>query len=145
MSYIAARVAYDGTAFHGFQMQRAAPTIQATLEAALHTCTGSMARVVGSGRTDTGVHARGQVVATRVSWKHEIVSLQRAWNANLPGAIAVRDVVAAPDAFHPRFSAERRTYRYTVFDGGEDVMATLQSPRTSPLTDRFALYLPQLL
>jgi tRNA pseudouridine38-40 synthase len=141
--YVAARVAYDGTAFHGFQIQRTAPTIQAELEAALAACTGTAVRVTGSGRTDTGVHASGQVVSAYVPWKHSIISLQRAWNASLPKAISVRDVVDAPPDFHPRFSAECRTYRYTVFDVGEHQKSLW--PNVSPLTDRYAIYVPQAL
>lgn len=139
MPYVAARIAYDGTAFHGFQIQRTEPTIQAALEEALCSSVGSVVRVLGSGRTDTGVHASGQVVATKVPWKHSLESLQRAWNAHLPRSITVRDLVEAPNDFHPRFSAERRTYRYYLYDWGFNKNKAA-GPKVSPLTDRFALY-----
>jgi len=70
--------------------------------------------VLGAGRTDTGVHARGQVIAFDVGWRHEPVVLGRALNANLPPDVAVRDVEGAPADFHPRFDARRRIYEYTI-------------------------------
>lgn len=141
-------VAYDGTDYHGFQLQSGVPTIQGTLEAALQTVTGTFVRVVGSGRTDTGVHASGQVIAMRVPWRHAVESLQRAMNVNLPSSVAVRGLQPAPDGFHPRFSAVSRTYRYTVYDLGPVNGKALHSratPKSSPLTDRFALYVPAVL
>ena len=140
--YVAALVAYDGTDFHGFQLQPNAPTVQAALETALQLCTGEKCRVVGSGRTDTGVHANGQVVAVQVPWRHSLSDLQRAWNAHLPAAIAVRRVRLAPARFHPRFSALHRTYRYTLFDQ-PSASAEGPLPRHLPLVERFALYVRQ--
>lgn len=141
--HVCGLVAYDGTDYHGFQLQPGVPTIQGALEAALETVTGVPARVIGSGRTDRGVHARGQVIAMRVPWRHPVQSLQRALNAHLPASVAVRQFRLAPSGFHPRFSAIDRTYRYTLYDWGgiEDRSA----PRYSPLTDRFALYVPHSL
>lgn len=141
--HVCGLVAYDGTDYHGFQLQPGVPTIQGVLEAALEAVTGAQVRVIGSGRTDSGVHARGQVIAMRVPWRHAVQSLQQALNANLPGSIAVRQFQLAPSGFHPRFSAVDRTYSYTLYDwsGIED----RSSPRYSPLTDRFALYVPHLL
>jgi tRNA pseudouridine38-40 synthase len=141
--HVCGLVAYDGTDYHGFQLQPGVPTIQGTLEAAVETVTGAPVRVIGSGRTDSGVHARGQVIAMWVPWRHAVENLQRALNAKLPASIAVRQFRLAPPGFHPRFSAIDRTYCYTVYDwsGIED----RSWPRYSPLTDRFALYVPQLL
>ncbi len=141
MSYVAARIAYDGTEFHGFQIQRVESTVQAALEEALYSCCGKRVRVFGSGRTDAGVHASGQVVAVEVPWSHSVESLQRAWNAYLPRSISVRDLVEAPREFHPRFSAESRTYRYNLYDWGIDRDRSV-GPKVSPLTDRFSLYVP---
>jgi tRNA pseudouridine38-40 synthase len=131
-------VAYDGTEFHGFQLQKGVATIQGELEAALSRVTAQPVRISGAGRTDSGVHASGQVIATEVSWRHTIADLQRAWNAYLPPSIAVRGLQIAPASFHPRFSALDRTYQYTVV-----LASDLQpwAPHRSPLTDRFALYL----
>jgi len=136
--HVCGLVAYDGTAYHGFQYQLGVPTIQGTLENALRSFTDVSTRVVGSGRTDTGVHANGQVISVQVSWRHTVDDLQRAWNAHLPTTIALRSMQITPNGFHPRFSATRRTYRYTIFcvesiDGNS-------APKRSPLTDRFALY-----
>lgn len=141
--HVCGLVAYDGTDYHGFQLQPGVPTIQGALEAALETVTGAQVRVIGSGRTDSGVHARGQVIAMWVPWRHVVENLQRAINANLPASIAVRQFRLAPSGFHPRFSAIDRTYGYTLYDwsGIED----RSFPRYSPLTDRFALYVPYLL
>ena len=141
-------VAYDGTDYHGFQLQRGVPTIQGTLEAALETVTGMAVRVIGSGRTDTGVHARGQVFAMQAPWRHSVESLQRALNVNLPPTVTVRGLQQAPLGFHPRFSAVSRTYRYTVYDlspvNGK-ALASRATPRHSPLTDRFALHVSSVL
>jgi tRNA pseudouridine38-40 synthase len=110
-------VAYDGTSYHGFQFQVGQPTIQGSLEEALGRCAEPLGRVAGAGRTDTGVHAVGQVVGVQVRWRHSLDALQRAWNAHLPPDITVRRLVEAPPTFHPRFSAVQRTYRYTVIEG----------------------------
>lgn len=111
----AATVAYDGTAYHGFQRQKNAPTIQLRLEEALAGITGGPVGVTGAGRTDAGVHATGQVVAFDLEWAHGAASLGRALNANLPQDIAVRDAWQARDDFHPRFDARSRSYEYRLF------------------------------
>lgn len=139
---VAALVAYDGTDYCGFQVQPGVPTIQGTLEAALGTFTSLVGRVVGAGRTDSGVHARGQVVTAHVHWRHDCDALQRAWNAHLPPSIVVRAVQTVPVLFHPRFSATARTYRYFVVEHDSQFWS---APRTSPLTDRFALYVSKAL
>jgi len=130
-------VSYDGSDFHGFQVQERVPTIQGALEEALaHFCS-PQSRVAGAGRTDTGVHARGQVIAVQLPWRHSLAQLQNAWNARLPSAIAVRGLTIAPEGFHPRFSAEWRTYRYYLIEGDRTTLGR------SPLSDRFALYVQQ--
>jgi tRNA pseudouridine38-40 synthase len=141
--YVCAQVAYDGTDFYGFQVQRQAPTVQGVLEEALLAVTRRPVRVHGAGRTDAGVHARGQVIAAHAPWRHSIADLQRAWNAHLPKTVAIRHLQLAPDGFHPRFSALERTYRYTVVEA--DLADDPSAPRYSPLTDRFALYVTRRL
>jgi tRNA pseudouridine38-40 synthase len=126
--YVRATVAYDGTDFLGFQLQASGRTVQGVLESALGRLSGTETRVVGSGRTDAGVHAVGQVVAFYTSWRHDLTDLHRALNAVLPPDIAVSELTEAPDGWHPRFSAKWRHYRYTV----------LNSPWRSPLTRRNA-------
>ncbi len=123
-----ATVAYDGTEFSGFQVQDGGRTIQGALEAALAQVTRQTPRVVGAGRTDAGVHAQGQVIGFRVEWRHTLADLHRALNAVLPEDVAVLDLSPAPPGWHPRFSARRRHYRYTV----------LNSPLRSPLDRRYA-------
>lgn len=130
---------YDGTAYHGFQYQLGVPTIQGKLENALRTLTNTDVRVIGSGRTDKGVHARGQVIAVRLPWRHSVEALQRAWNVHLPADIVVRKLQLAPVGFHARFSAISRTYRYTIYA----TVGARAEPRRSPLTDRFALHVNQ--
>jgi tRNA pseudouridine38-40 synthase len=141
VQYVSALVAYDGSAYHGFQYQANAASVQCELEAALDRVAKRGGRVAGAGRTDAGVHASGQVIAVHVHWQHSLPALQRAWNVHLPDAITVRNVQTAPEGFHPRHSAVSRTYRYTVWQGPGDVREAVElAPRRSPLTDRFALY-----
>lgn len=138
MIHIGCLVAYDGTGFSGFQYQTNVPTIQGELELALEKITGLSCRIAGSGRTDAGVHASGQVISTKIPWRHDLVSLQRAWNVHLPRTISVRRLTLVPERFHPRFSAGRRTYRYSILwdPSGPGCVTS----KNSPLSDRFALY-----
>ncbi len=113
-------MAYDGTDFLGFQLQAGGRTVQGTLEAAVARVTeagaSSAVRVVGSGRTDAGVHAQGQVIGFRAPWRHAVPDLQRALNAVLPQDVAVVELGLAEEDWHPRFSARRRHYRYTILN-----------------------------
>lgn len=123
-------VEYDGTDFCGFQRQapEAGPTVQGELESALSRIGRASVTVIGAGRTDGGVHASGQVIAFELEWAHGPQTLARAVNANLPRAIAVRGVVECPPEFHPRFSAQGRRYRYSIYN----------AEVRSPLKERFA-------
>ena len=114
-----ATVAYDGSAFYGFQSQTGVRTVQGELERALTEIAGNQpvpakAGVIGAGRTDTGVHATGQVAAFSLEWRHPTVELARAVNHRLPADVAVLDVAECPESFHPRFSAISRTYEYAI-------------------------------
>lgn len=112
-----ALIAYDGTQYFGFQRQREDQvTIQGALETALKTVTGEPAAIVAAGRTDSGVHASGQVVCFDLAWRHGVDALQRALNVNLPADIAVRQLEVTHAAFHPRFDARRRAYRYQIYN-----------------------------
>ncbi len=121
MVRVLAVIEYDGTDFTGFQLQvgRTPPfrTVQGELEAALGTCTGEAVRVIGSGRTDTGVHARGQVVHfdTQAGIASDPPQLLRALNALLPVDVKVRALRAAPATLHARYSATSRRYCYRVY------------------------------
>jgi tRNA pseudouridine38-40 synthase len=108
-------IAYDGTHFLGSQRQAASRTIQGELEKALHKLGWNRQTVYLAGRTDTGTHARGQVATFDLDWGHGIDGLRKALNANLPQDMAVREVKVVEDAFHPRFDASSRWYRYQLF------------------------------
>jgi len=110
-------IAYDGTAYAGWQAQRDEPTVQGTLEAAIAQVTGQAVRVLASGRTDAGVHALGQVVGFRTQSALPSEVLLRAINAVLPRDIAVLDAAEAPEGFHPIRDALRKRYRYVIHDG----------------------------
>jgi tRNA pseudouridine38-40 synthase len=122
------QVEYDGTDFQGFQVQAEGRTVQGEIERALQRLTQVPTRVVGAGRTDSGVHAKGQVIAFRVPWRHRVADLHRGLNAVLPADLSLRRMGRAPEGFHPRYSAVARLYRYTVWTG--DVR--------SPLVARYA-------
>lgn len=113
MTRYRATLAYDGTAYYGYQVQPDVPTVQGEIEAALVTILGTATTVWAAGRTDTGVHATGQVIAFDAAWKHDAPTLLRALNANLPDDIALQSIQPQAD-FHPRFDALSRTYRYRV-------------------------------
>lgn len=109
-------VAYDGSTFHGFAPNRDVPTVTGALTEALEKITQSEVRLVAAGRTDAGVHARGQVVSVDLPSRIKIDSLARKLNALCGPQIAVRDAAWVPDTFHARFSAMWRHYRYTVLN-----------------------------
>lgn len=123
-----ATIAYDGTAYHGYQIQRDRPTVQGALEDALLRLTGQAVRVQGAGRTDSGVHAHGQVISFTADWRHGPAVLQRALNALLPADIVARTLEPAAETFHARYGACRRLYVYTV----------VQSTWRLPLLERYA-------
>lgn len=108
---------YDGTGYRGWQRQPDAPTVQETCERALAEVLGEPVAIVAAGRTDTGVHARGQVVHLEQPGKLEPAELCRAWNAHLPRAIWVERLEEAAPDFHARHDARRRTYRYYIAEG----------------------------
>lgn len=124
MNFFKSIVAYDGTDFHGFQRQaNGLRTVQSELEKALRSVGWSGNSLVAAGRTDAGVHARGQVIAFRMDWRAEDEDLIKALNANLPSDIAVWHVEKVVEDFHPRFSAIRRRYEYSVY------LSSLRDPR----------------
>jgi tRNA pseudouridine38-40 synthase len=110
-------IAYDGTAYAGWQLQPERPTVQGTLENAVAKVTGRHVRMLASGRTDAGVHALGQVVGLRTDSALPPEVLLRAINANLPHDVAVLDVAEAPERFHPIADVVRKRYRYLIHDG----------------------------
>lgn len=117
------RMHYDGGAFSGWQRQPETRTVQGELERALAAVCGEPVDAIGSGRTDAGVHARGQAVGVRVAPRWSAERLRRAVNAHLPDDAWVAEAHAMVPAFHARYSAEQRRYAYYI---GTD--ATAASP-----------------
>jgi tRNA pseudouridine38-40 synthase len=108
---------YDGTDFFGWQTQPGFRTVQETLETALGKLTGERIRANASGRTDTGVHALGQVINFYTQTRHAPEVLVRAVNAHLPPDIVVTEAVDMPQAFDANRDARRKLYRYVIHDG----------------------------
>lgn len=121
-------LAYDGTDFLGSQRQGPKRTVQGEVEAALRGIGWQGSAILLAGRTDTGVHASGQVAAFDLEWKHSGEELKSALNANLPPDIAVWKTVKTRRDFHPRFDALARCYRYSTFS----------QPERNPLLERFS-------
>lgn len=121
-------LAYDGTEFNGSQRQAKSRTVQSELERVLIRLGWQGKSVLLAGRTDTGVHASGQVATFDLEWKHPPQELVPALNGNLPADMAVRAAKIAPDDFHPRFSATSRRYCYRLFC----------QPLRDPLRERYA-------
>jgi len=118
---------YDGTDFHGFQVQPGVRTIQGTIEPILQELLSEDTRLTGAGRTDEGVHALGQVANFKTGSQMACDVLMRALNGKLPVDIAIRSVDEVPLEFHARFSARSRVYQYNI------------SLLRSPIRRRYAL------
>ncbi|HEX4165421.1 MAG TPA: tRNA pseudouridine(38-40) synthase TruA [Bryobacteraceae bacterium] len=108
-------VAYDGTDFNGWQVQPGLPTIQGTLETVIAEIEGKPVNVLGSGRTDAGVHALAQIAAVTLTNPIPPGAFRRAVNRLLPRSIRLATVQEVPLAFHPRFDAQKKTYQYRIF------------------------------
>jgi tRNA pseudouridine38-40 synthase len=125
-------LAYDGTDYHGWQMQPNQPTIQGTLNGILSQITQEQIHLSGAGRTDAGVHAWGQVANFHTASTLTPQELKHALNALLPATIRVRAAEQVAPDFHARWSAEAKTYRYSIDRG----------PTISPFRFRYALHHP---
>jgi len=128
-------IEYDGTRYYGFQWQIGLPTIQGELEQAISRFCGQSSRVMAASRTDTGVHAKGQVVSFWAKSTLDAMTLVRALNYYLPEDIAVRAAYRVADDFNVRRDALSREYRYSI----------LMSNTRSPFSGRFALFMPRML
>ena len=126
---LALGVEYDGSAFCGWQFQDHSPSVQGVVEQALSTVANSPVRVHCAGRTDTGVHATGQVI----HFDTETERSERSWvygaNANMPKEVVILWAKPVDESFHARFSASKRRYRYVIFN--RDVRPTFLAYRTS--------------
>ncbi len=127
-------LAYDGTNYHGFQKQNNTrlKTIQGTLEEALRVLTKEEVKVIGSGRTDAGVHAQGQVVNFQSQTTIPSERFPLALNSVLPPDIVVWEAEDVPQEFHARFDAVKKTYRYTIYN----------DRHLSPFWRHFAYHVP---
>jgi tRNA pseudouridine38-40 synthase len=108
-------VSYDGTGYHGWQVQPGLPTVQAILEAVFSEIEGAPVQVAGSGRTDAGVHAEAQVAAVSLSNRIPLPNLRKAVNRLLPPEIRLLECSEVHPGFHPRFDAVSKTYEYRIF------------------------------
>jgi tRNA pseudouridine38-40 synthase len=107
---------YEGTRYSGWQLQVKQVSIQGVLESKLHKITGEKIRVIGSGRTDAGVHAEGQVAHFQTNSTMKLDEFLKAMNSLLPYDIVVKKVAEAKPDFHAQISATRKTYRYTILN-----------------------------
>src|SRR4051812_33645239 len=112
-------IAYDGTDYQGWQVQKVGRGIQEVIEAAIGIIFQTRIRLHGSSRTDTGVHARGMIAHFDLAddqLKMPLVKVPLALNSQLPEAIRVMEVSHVPDSFHARFSAQGKEYRYFAYN-----------------------------
>ncbi len=121
-------IQYDGTDFHGWQVQENSRTIQGELERVIGMIEDGKVHVTGSGRTDAGVHAEGQIANVKMSRPFTPEKLRSAINGNLWRDIRIMKVETVPDEFHARFSATGKTYKYRI----------INAPVMSPFWRRFA-------
>ncbi|HMI54719.1 MAG TPA: tRNA pseudouridine(38-40) synthase TruA, partial [Gemmatimonadaceae bacterium] len=133
---------YDGADFSGWQRQPDERTVQGVLEAAVSRLCGAPIAVVGAGRTDAGVHARGQAAGVRVPEKWSAPELRRSMNAILPDDVWIAAAFEMRDEFHPRYSAVSRSYSYFV---GTDDFASSPFRRTRELVWKKTLEFDRLL
>lgn len=126
-------IAYDGTAYHGFQRQANALTVQEVLEERLAKLFGHTIRIAGAARTDTGVHAYGQTVSFRTIGRIPTERIPIASQGILPPEIVVRSAQVVPADFHARFSAKGKTYIYRI----------LAAERPDPFLHDFVWYHPE--
>ena len=117
MRYFKLKIAYDGTDFHGWQMQANKPTIQGEIVGVLRRVTQDQTILHGAGRTDAGVHALGQVASFRTPSALSALEFQRALNALLPPTIRIVAAEEVGPDFHARWSAISKTYRYRLYRG----------------------------
>jgi len=132
MRNIRLTLAYDGTDFHGWQRQAGLPTVQECVEAAIQKLVGKAVQVWGSGRTDAGVHASYQVANFKTASPIPCENLVKALNDLLPPTVRVKEALEVSDAFHARYDARSKTYRYRI----------LQAPICTPFLWRFVCHHP---
>jgi len=126
-------IEYDGTNYFGWQLQPQKPTIQGTIEETWKQITGEQIHLIGSGRTDAGVHAIGQVAHFKTQSLLTLQAIQRALNSLLPSDIVIKEVVEVASDFHARKMAKRKVYEYRI----------LNAPLPSVFHRGYAWHIPQ--
>ena len=109
-------IEYDGTDYHGWQCQANLPTVQKTIEDAIRKITRENVKITGSGRTDAGVHAIGQVANFFIETRMDPETLRKALNSTLPRDISIIKAQEVPDGFHAQFSSRSKVYEYRIFN-----------------------------
>ncbi|MFL2761700.1 MAG: tRNA pseudouridine(38-40) synthase TruA [Dehalococcoidia bacterium] len=133
--HVALKIEYDGSRYSGFQFQPNVQTIQGEIEKSLSQLTQLGTNIVGAGRTDAGVHAKGQIVAFHINPKYSLHTIMNALNFYLPSDISVKSAQVVPKEFHPRRDATSRRYIYTI----------LNSLTRSPMLENFSHHSPEKL
>jgi len=105
-------IQYDGTKYSGWQIQAGSKTIQQTITDSIQTITGKQVNLIGSGRTDSGVHALGQAANFRIEEKLDLYKFKYSLNSILPRDISIIETIEVPENFHARYDAKRRKYLY---------------------------------
>jgi len=123
---------YDGTDYYGWQRQKNALSIQGLVEKVLKKVLREKINLIGAGRTDSGVHAKGQVANFRTRSELSLERIQKALNANLPKDICIKRIKEAKKTFNARFDTVGKLYRYEIYSGGEKM----------PLSRRYSLQIP---
>ncbi|MBT9131538.1 tRNA pseudouridine(38-40) synthase TruA [candidate division NPL-UPA2 bacterium Unc8] len=126
-------IEYDGTDYHGWQLQTELPTVQGELEKALKSILQEKVKLISASRTDAGVHARGQVANFKTRTTIPTNGLMSGLNSALPCSIAIKSCVRVKSSFQARRSAKQKLYRYTI----------LNSPCPSPLLRNYAYFFPR--
>lgn len=109
-------IEYDGTDYHGWQCQADLPTVQKTIEDAIRKITRENVKITGSGRTDAGVHAIGQVANFFIETQMDTDTLRKALNSTLPRDISIIKAQEVPNGFHAQFSSRSKVYEYRIFN-----------------------------
>lgn len=128
MRNIKLTIAYDGTSFKGWQVQKNGRTVQEEIEKAIKKVFGKKCTLYGAGRTDSGVHARGQVANFKTSSEMPITKVAVALSSLLPETISIQKAEEVKEDFHARFSAKKKRYQYSIHN----------SKRRDPFTERYA-------
>ena len=132
MHNIKLTIEYDGTYYHGWQVQKGLPTVQGEIEKALKSILQEKVKLIAASRTDAGVHAKGQVANFKTKSAIPAKSLMLGLNSILPRSIAIRSCVRAKSSFQARRQARQKLYRYTI----------LNSPYPSPLLRNYLYFFP---